>query len=252
LGSQRVVINTHHLAHTFRWIINNLGVNSEIFHEHELLGTAGAISAARAALKPAPALVWNGDILTRPPVAELLAAAEQSTGLCLAVSLTDAGSGTLGLDRNGNVVRLRGERFGEEVSGGDYIGVAGIGAGCLEGLPRSGCLIADWALPELRRGGIIPTVTTREPWTAVGDIRAYLLANREWLELHANSEHGSWVAADARVRHSVKISESVIGAGARVFGRGWVERSVVWPGAQAEAPLVDAVVLRSGRVVRLG
>ena len=45
------------------------------------------------------------------------------------------------------------------------------------------------------------------------------------------------------------VVSSVIGAGADVRGEGRLERVVVWPGAQAFAPLRDAVVTRTGLVV---
>ena len=35
---------------------------------------------------------------------------------------------------------------------------------------------------------------------------------------------------------------AVIGAGARVRGRGVIARCVVWPGVEVEAPLSDAIV----------
>jgi len=42
---------------------------------------------------------------------------------------------------------------------------------------------------------------------------------------------------------------ALIGAGARVQGQGIFERCVVCPGASASAPLRDAIVAPSGRVI---
>ncbi len=43
--------------------------------------------------------------------------------------------------------------------------------------------------------------------------------------------------------------DSIVGAGARVDGVGELCRVVVWPGAVAQAPLCDCIVMASGRVV---
>jgi hypothetical protein len=47
-----------------------------------------------------------------------------------------------------------------------------------------------------------------------------------------------------------RIVRSVLGAGARV-GPVMVERSIVWPDAQLDADLKDAIALPDGRVVSL-
>lgn len=246
-GLRRLVLNTHHLPDVFLNDLKRLELEVQVFHEPEILGTAGGVAAARAALGPPPVLVWNGDILCEPPLGELLSFA--GDGLCLAVAPRAVGSGTVGLGRDGNVVRLRGERFGEEIGGGDYIGVAALGARCLATLPERGCLIGDWALPEARRGGAIAVVEHAAGWTDAGDLAAYLAANRRFLEDRAWDD--SWVGEGARIDPGVELSRSVVGAGARLEGCGPVRGSVIWPGARARAPLIDAVVTRSGRVVTL-
>jgi mannose-1-phosphate guanylyltransferase len=243
-GLRRAVINTHHLPQAFSGIINQFELEIDVVHEPEIRGTAGGVAGARSLLGPAPVVVWNGDILAEPPLAALLGWG--GDGLCLAVAPRAAGAGSVGLGADGSVARLRGERFGPELSGGDYVGVAALGARCLATLPELGCLIGDWALPELRAGGRIATVPHPGAWTDAGDLAAYVAANLGWL-----AARPAWVGKGARVEAGVELSQSLIGEGARVTGAGKLERVVVWPGAQARAPLKNAVITTSGRVVEV-
>ncbi len=238
-GFSSAVINTHHLPGVFKKEIKSLPITIEAIHELEIRGTAGGVAGARALLGPAPVLVWNGDILVRPPIEDLLAAADG--GLCLAVAPRAPGEGTVGLGADGRVVRLRGELFGVEESGADYVGVAALGARCLEQLPERGCLIGDLALPTLRSGGLVATRPIAGEWTDAGDPASYLAANLRWLAAHAD-RGGSWRGPGVRIGRGVRLSSSVVGAGAELRGEGPVSRCVVWPGAVATAPLGDTIV----------
>src|SRR5712672_1949388 len=62
-GIERVVANTHHLAIDFEHEIRRLGVDIEVVHEPEILGTAGGVANASAALGAGAILIWNGDVL---------------------------------------------------------------------------------------------------------------------------------------------------------------------------------------------
>jgi mannose-1-phosphate guanylyltransferase len=246
-GLGEAVLNTHHLPDAFSSEIEHLDVRFKVVHEPEIRGTAGGLAGARALLGPPPVLVCNGDILVDAPIRALLEQADD--GLCLAVSPRPAGEGTVGLGARGEVVRLRGEHFGDEASGGDYVGVAAVGGRCLEALPAFGCLIGDWALPELRAGGHVGTVPAAPGFVDVGDAKSYLEANLAWLRANAGPL-GVWVGAGAVVGEGVLLSESVVGAGAWVRGSGPIERCVLWPGARASAPLAGAIVTPGGQVVR--
>lgn len=246
-GFDEVVANAHHLVPTFRELAASLTGLTAIVEEASILGTAGGIAHARAWLE-GPVVVWNGDVVTALDLRALLAGTPDD-GLALAVAPRPKGEGTVGIGAGERVVRLRGERFGEELRGGDYVCVAGIGRARLAALPEQGCLIGDVALPLLRAGLAVTTFTIDGPWEAPGDsIADYLDANARWLSRHAGPG-GSFVHPDARVDAGVELVSSVIGAGARVMGRGRLERAVVWPGASARAPLSDVVVTTRGRVV---
>jgi mannose-1-phosphate guanylyltransferase len=240
------VANAHHLAAEFRALAGGLPGLSAIVEEPEIRGTAGGVAFARGLLE-GPVVVWNGDVLTELDLNALLAGTPDR-GLCLAVAPREVGEGSIGVGASGQVVRLRGERFGEELRGGDYVCVAGIGRSRLQELPERGCLIGDVALPLLRAGLPVATFGIEGEWDAPGDsIADYLDSNRRWLRANGDAS-GNFRHAEATMAPGVELVCSVIGAGAKVEGEGRIERCVVWPGARVRAPLADAVVTTGGRV----
>jgi mannose-1-phosphate guanylyltransferase len=244
-GFTELIINVHHLPELFERTIEGLATRVRVLVEREIRGTAGGVAGARALLTSAPVLVWNGDILVDPPF-DLLLAGTEPQSFCFGVAAPARGPGTVGLDERGHVVRLRGERFGVEVSGGDYVGVLALGAGVRDSLPEHGCLFADAALPLLRAGGVIRSVPVATPWTDAGDPSSLLGANLAWL---GQRGLGAFVAESARVSADIELRHSLVGAGARVLGHGVLERCVVCPGATATAPLRDVIVAPSGRLI---
>ena len=247
-GIDSIVVNVHHLPERFGREIDRLPLEATIVHEPVIRGTAGGLAGARQRLGPGPVVAWNGDMLVDPPLAQLLA--RVGSGLCLAVAPRPAGEGTVGLGDGARVVRLRGERFGEEVRGGDYVGVAALGPRCLETLPEFGCLIGDWALPELRGGGTVTAVDAAVDFTDMGDPQRYLQANLDWLRENGD-ERRVWMGPEAQIGDAVALEQAAVGAGARIEGAGALRRCVVWPGARAQAPLHDCVVTTAGGVVRV-
>lgn len=251
-GVAKLVANAHHEHEKIAAIINDWSLNIQVIVEPQIRGTAGGVAGARSLLSPGAVLVWNGDILTEAPVTELLDRANERDAQVLAVSPRAAGEGTIGLDADGAVVRLRGQLFGREVRGGDYVGVSALGPSVVAGLPDNGCLFGDVALPHLSNGGRVWTVPSLAPWTDLGDLPQYVAANFRWLGLNPQSSPlnpSSWVAASARVAASVSAERCLLGSGAQVNGSGSLREVIAWPGAVLSAPLSRAVVLGSGRVV---
>jgi mannose-1-phosphate guanylyltransferase len=233
------------LAEHFAPILRGVTANVRVIIESEIRGTAGGVAGARAHLPRETVLVWNGDVLVAPPLDQLLVRCEPQS-FCFGVAPRALGEGTVGLDAEGNVVRLRGERFGTERRGGDYVGVLALGAGALASLPERGCLIGDAVLPLLRAGGRVRSAAVTAPWTDAGDLPSLLGANLDWLSARGV---GSFLAPGAELAAGVELRQAVVGAGARVEGRGVLERCVVCPGATAVAPLSNAIVAPSGRVI---
>lgn len=246
-GYTSAVANTHWLHDSFNSIISDLELALTLIHEPIIRGVAGAIAGARQLLD-VPLLVWNGDVLVaEPPLDALTSRVAVSGGICLAVAPT-AGPGTVGLDADGRVVRVRGEAHGREVRAGDYVGVCALGQVALRELPEYGCLIGDYCLPRLRRGEPVDTCPVAGKWWDVGSVVSYLAANRDWLDQHPNAGGGSFVAGSARVDPKVTLLHTVVGENARMEGSGLVQDCVLWPGSVARAPLSRCVVTPRGLV----
>ncbi|HEY6081054.1 MAG TPA: sugar phosphate nucleotidyltransferase [Polyangiaceae bacterium] len=245
-GLTHLVANAHHEHEKLSAIIRSLGLEVEVVVEPEIRGTAGGVAGARGSVEPGALLVWNGDILAEPPVAKLLQLALERDAQVLAVSPRERGAGSVGMDDQGAVVRLRGQVFGEETQSGDYIGVMALGPSVLGSLPERGCLFGDVSLPRLAAGGRVWTVASVGEWSDLGDLEQYVAQNFRWL---SRSGQSSFRAPSARLAPGVELSRSLIGAGAEVIGSGLVSEVIAWPGARLSAPLSRAVVCSSGRVV---
>ena len=241
-GAARLVLNTHHLAPAFATVDWPLPVTLE--HEPRIRGTAGGVAGVRARLDPAaPVLLWNGDIVADVAASRLLDALAGSDAVAAwAVAPRARGEGTVGLDEQGRVVRLRHVRCGVEARGGDFIGVQALSPGLLPALPAEGCLVGDVLAPLLERGATLATVDHAGPWDDIGSVAAYLAANQRWLRERGLDTFRA-PGSDAPDAHGC-----VVGAGASASGR--LERVVLWPGARAVGPLADAVVTTGGLVVR--
>ena len=218
--------------------------------EPELLGTAGGLEHAAELLGQGDVLVHNGDILVDLDVAALLAAhaaASQGILATLAVRVVgDAGASNVGLDAAGEIVRLRRETVREgEVTGAEFSGVHVIGAELRLMLPKSGCLVGDVYLPALRRGTRLAAFRFEGDFTDIGSVASYHAANLAWLRRTARA---SWQHPSAKLAAGVTLDASIVGDGAVVEGSGAVVRSVIWSGARATAPLVDAIVTPHGTV----
>jgi mannose-1-phosphate guanylyltransferase len=247
-GIRDAAVNTYHLADAFtEAVLASLPLALHVLHEHEILGTAGGIANAAATLgDEAEVVVWNGDVVTNVDVGALIEARRaRGAAAVLAVSPRAGGEGNVGIGKDGRVVRLRGERFGDEIASGDFICIQVIAPALRATFPRQGCLMDDGYRPALRRGELVTTFTVDGPWDDVGSIAAYLAANARWL---AREKRSAYVHESARVAPGVVVENSVIGAGAEVRGEGAVRGCVVWPGARAVAPLQDAVVTPRGVV----
>src|SRR5262249_45338165 len=146
----------------------------------------------------------------------------------LAIAPRAAGQGTVGVGARGRVVRLRGEVFGEEEAGGDFLGISVIGPELRRTLPIPGCLVGEGLLPWLRAGREIATFRCAVPWDDIGSVESYLQANLRWLE-HRSLDF--YLGDAVRLGPGVELNSSVIGSQAAVTGGGTLSRCVLWPGA---------------------
>jgi len=238
----RVVVNVHHRPDDLRAWAEAEG--AVVSYEEELLGTAGGVARAADLLGEGDVLVWNGDILSDlDPRALAGAHASGRRAATLAVLPRAVNEGNVGLGASGEIVRLRGERFGREVAGGEFLGIHAVGAELRPRLPERGCLVGDVYLPLLREGGALHAHVVDVAFTDIGSIGQYLAANAAWLAARGLA---SWTGEGAEVK--AEALGSVIGAGAVVLAD--AVRSVVWPGARVTSPVADAVVTTGGLVAR--
>lgn len=239
----QLAVNVHHLSDEIIKFINSLPYKIHVSHEENILGTAGGVRRVARTLGAASVLLVNGDIAGDLPLRDLLD--DGDLGLTLAVVPRSVGTGTVGVDERGHVVRLRGQCFGVESYGADYMGVAHLGERCLASLPEGGCLIGDYALPHLRAGGSVAARCVSSDFIDVGTLESYHSANLRAV----GPEGASLVAPGAKVNGAVSLMRSVIGQHAEVVGQGLVEECVVLAGARATAPLYRCIVLPNGQVV---
>jgi mannose-1-phosphate guanylyltransferase len=244
-GVGHIVANIHHRADDFVGVIKELDAEIHFIHEHSILGTAGGVANASLALGEGPIVIWNGDIVAPDlDVARLVDEENRASADALwVVEPAVPGTGTVGLDDQGFVVRLRGERFGQETSGGEFLGIQVMGAELRLALPREGCLVADVVLPLLRRGGRMASFLYRGIWDDIGQPASLLRANLRWLERQRLS---AWSAASANLGAGAALERSVVGADAVIVGAGAVRECVVFPGARLTAPASRCIVGRHG------
>jgi mannose-1-phosphate guanylyltransferase len=247
-GIREIGINTHHRPEDFARVHNGLLSNVHVVHEPRILGTAGGVTHVAAELDESDLVVCNGDIVAPALAIDALVNARRERGAALlwVVELAAANEGTVGLDARGNIVRLRGERFGVEVQGGNYLGVQVMGPADRERLPPEGCLVGDVALPWLREGMTIGTFLFDGDWDDIGAPAGLLRANLRWLARH---KLASWKAPDAQVPSAAGLVQAVVGRAAHVEGAGLVSECVVLPEGNLVAPSHRVLAGRRARVV---
>ena len=235
-GIARVVVNAHYHAEQLRTFART-HPGMALSEESALLGTAGGIAHASDLLGAGDVLLWNADIVADVDLLALLAGhGDEAT---LVVQPLPPGQGSVGTDASGRVVRLRRERFGEEARGGEFLGIHVLGAALRARLPERGGLIEDLYIPALAGGATLRTLPFAGAWRDIGTVASYLDANMAWLAARGLE---SWIGPGARVADGVRLDGAVVGEGASVTGQGALRRCVVWPGANAAAPLDNQII----------
>jgi NDP-sugar pyrophosphorylase family protein len=249
-GVERVVINVHHLPESYGDdVLAALPLPVRVVvEEGTIRGTAGGVAGARQLLGDGPVLVANGDILAEIDLDALRKLHQQSGAeATLAVRAgMPIGEGTLGLGRDGRIVRLREGRYGDELEGAEFVGTQLLAPALLAGLPDEGCLVADVYMPALAAGRDLRAAPVATSFSDIGTPASYLEANMAWLRARAAT---SFLAGEAQMAAGTRLEHSIVGAGAQIDGEGGIHRCVLWPRARARAPLSDSVVTSRGRVV---
>lgn len=241
-GMQRVVMNTHHLAGAFDDQIFPLP--TLLSHEREILGTGGGIRHARDLFDDGPLLVWNGDILGAVDVSNLFDHhARLDVAATWVIAPRPCGDGTVGVDKDGFVVRVRSFKNGIEARGGDFLGIYVLSSIVFDDLPVAGCVVADVLGPKLASGEArIATIDHQGRWFDVGSPAQYLAANLGWLRDRDLSVFDP--GAPRAFTDNVRLNQCVLGRDVSIRGTGAIDRVVAWSGATVDAPISNAIITR--------
>jgi MurNAc alpha-1-phosphate uridylyltransferase len=230
-GADPIVANAAHLPEQVVAAGRAAGIEV-VVEEGGPFGTAGGLAGAREKLGDRDVAIWNGDIVADLDVPSLVRALRGVAVLAVRGD-APAGKGNVGLDAAGRVVRLRDRSFGREARGAFYAAISVLSREVVARSPARGCMVGDLLIPLLAEGARIDGFVYDGPWHDVGDLPSYLAAN---------VEQGTVVGPGATIAPGISLENVVVGAGARVEGRGVLRDVVVLPSAVARAPLSRAIV----------
>jgi mannose-1-phosphate guanylyltransferase len=243
-GIGPIVMNTHHRAERFEGALPS---SVRVSHEPTILGTAGGVAHASPMLGGGDVLVWNGDVIAEPDLCAIVEHHRLHANRCVATLLAvrrAVGLGTLGLDDTGCVMRLRGELFGVEQSGADFIGIQILSPRARCRLPAQGCLVGDVYLPSLRDGDKLSVCLHDGAWDDIGTPRALLAANTRWLD---RNRRASFCAVN--LPREIELDRSVVCEGASLTGVGLVTECLLLPGSTLEAPASRLIAMPGRRAM---
>jgi mannose-1-phosphate guanylyltransferase len=244
-GVRRVVANAHHLAEQIEPALSPLcsarGASLTVLREATLLGTGGAIRNALAHLGE-EFVVFNGDVLARPDLAQAMAA-HRSLGARVTMVLRDdpraSALGAIELDAGGRVRRILDEGPPAAVPTRRcvFTGVYVVSSSIADDLPAEGCVVRHTLRRLLARGEVVAGVLDDGPWFDLGTLESYAAVNfaaghcgrasRRWWRGHAVVPVGSSRPSGGRVDRG------------RCSGRGWcsgrARGSSLWGRASLDA-----------------
>lgn len=263
LGVGRTVVNTHHLAPLVRaYLASGPLPGLELIESHEplILGTGGALVAARELLGPEPFLLVNADVLASADLCPLLAAREASNALAVLGLVDDARFNSVALDQAGRVLGFKGDAGLEEAPRWlTYSGLAAISPELLDHLPGQGFstlvaglqagIAAGRPVLGLELGGFWDDLGT--PQHLWGLHRRLMASPPPGLE-HLAAGGPLLLAPGALIEPGARVEGfAVLGAGARVRAGAVLQDSLLLPGAIVDAGArVTGAVLGDGFLAR--
>ena len=236
-GWKRGSVNAYHLAEK---LIGTLPASIHLSEETEILGTAGGIRQACLDLSK-PCLVWNGDMIGSPPLAELREHCIQLDAPILLTQLSQGKGAVVSADDGWltGIRDFRSSSHGEGQAQLNYLGVAMLPPSFLQELPLKGCLVGDALIPYLSRGGRVFCLRSDERFWDMGTLADYLDSQLD--------EEAAKIETERFPGCIVK--KSYLGRNVEILGEGLIEEVIAWPGATVHAPLSRAVVLSDGSIV---
>ncbi|MGH2729848.1 MAG: sugar phosphate nucleotidyltransferase [Actinomycetota bacterium] len=254
-GISEVVLLTSYLAESFAAAVKTAelrGMNVEVTHEAEPLGTAGAIKNAEELVGSDSFLAMNADILTNADLGSLLAGHREhgAEATILLTPVDDPSAfGVVPTDDEGGVLGFIEKPQGVPPTNLINAGIYVLEPSILTRIPAGEVWSAERQLfPGLvDEGAALYAFATHEYWTDIGTPEKYLQANVDALEgryttdaVPAPAPGGVVAARDVKLGEGARVSSACLGAGVVVEERAVVEHSV----------LLDEVIIGAGAVVR--
>jgi len=241
------IINTHHLASTYRETFpegSYRGAPLTFRHEPVLLETGGGI-ANIADLCPSHLIVYNGDILSDLPLEGALGHHKSSGSLVTLVLRSNHPAKHIAFDPGSR--RVLDIRNRLDIGAPHEFGFTGIYVVSPEFFPHlppvSKYSVIPVFLDLIKNGGQVSGfVVDGGTWSDLGDRETYLRA-------HCDAGYKPTVATDAHVHPSaILLGATFIGSGAKVSAGSQVTDSVLWPGSRVgENATLKRCIVRTGK-----
>ncbi len=259
-GCVQVAVNTHHLGEAVLHFLGAggpWGVQVQVSHEPELLGTGGGLRNLARLLGEEPFLAVNADILTDLDFPEIYA--RRAPGALATLVLHDCPAfNNVWVDGAGFLLGVGARPDGAAGPPLAYTGVQVVNPGLLTWLPGEGPLdlVAAWRR-ALAAGEKLASLTfSGHFWQDLGHREAYLTAHRRLLAGESPKLAKLWgPLADPYMDRDVKVGSGVKMGGCVCLGRGVrvgegaslqdtvvLEQAVIAPGVRLSGCVVAAGV----------
>ncbi|GAB4538647.1 MAG: hypothetical protein Fur0020_07540 [Thermodesulfovibrionia bacterium] len=183
LPFNRIGINIHYMADKIKdWIMDSpYSDRIDIFYEEIPLGTGGALRNASALLRKGIFLVHNSDIISDIDLSGLIEKHISSGNLATLAVHDHPDLNKLIIDRDGNLLGLKGQGQGDDAVA--FTGIAVYSPDFLRFLPDGICSVVDGWLNAISKGFKIGTMdVTGNRWHDIGTPLSYAKAIFEMLK----------------------------------------------------------------------
>lgn len=228
VGIERFVVNTHHCADAYEWLLGAEYRGREIRYIHEpvLLETGGGLWNARELFGREPVLVHNGDVLASLNLAGLLET-HAAEGKEVTALLRSSG-GPLHVLFDRRTKRMRDVRNALGAEGGIdtlFAGAYVVEPAFIDRIPPGEIISVVPVFLDMLKNGvpIAGFLDDSGSWADLGDRASYLDAHRGAVLVDPTARLG----ADAELR-----GFAAIGADAEIGDGAVLEDCVIWEGAK--------------------
>lgn len=239
-GIVDVVLLTSYMAERFGDVIDRArdrGMQVQVAHETEPLGTAGALKNAQELIGDDTFLAMNGDVLTDADLTELIGFHRDRGGLgtILLTRVDDPSAfGVVPTDDDGRVERFiekppRDEAPTDLINAGVYV----LEARVLENIPAGAVVSVEREVfPVIAQNKDLFAMASDAYWMDIGTPHKYLRANLDALEGRfggpwSASANGYLAGAGTEVATSAQVSSSCLGEGCSIHPGAIVTNSVL-------------------------